>query len=84
MAEVWTKVTGKKVIFAQRTGGAPTGALSAEMVKSLKESNGLVGDYSYYGPTGKKDLEWTLAQMEEKPTSWEGFVSANEPWFEDA
>ncbi len=84
MVDAWTKVTGKKVIFAQRTGGAPMGTLSPEMVKSLKESNGLIGDYSYYGPTGKKDLEWTLAQMEEEATSWENFVEANEPWFEDA
>ena len=60
------------------------GTLSPEMVKSLKESSGLIGDYSYYGPTGKKDLEWTLAQMEEEATSWESFVEANEPWFEDA
>ena len=84
MVDAWTKVTGKKVIFAQRTGGAPTGALSPEMVKSLKESNGLIGDYSYYGPTGKKDLEWTLAQMTEETTSWGNFVQANEPWFADA
>ena len=59
------------------------GALSPEMVTSLKESTGLISDYSYYGPTGKGDLEWTLAQMLEEPRSWEEFVEANEPWFED-
>ena len=84
MVEAWIKVTGKKVVFTQRTGGASMGALTPEMVESLKESNGLIGDYSYYGPTGKKDLEWTLAQMNEEVTSWEEFVRANEPWFEDA
>lgn len=59
------------------------GSLSPEMVTSLKESTGLISDYSYYGPTGKKGLEWTLAQMQEAPTSWRIFVEANEPWFED-
>lgn len=83
MVDAWTKVTGKKVVFVRRTGGAPMGALSLQMVTSLKESTGLISDYSYYGPTGKKDLEWTLAQMHEEPTSWEDFIKANEPWFED-
>ena len=59
------------------------GALSPEMVKSLKESTGLIGDYSYYGPNGKKYLEWTLAQMQERPMSWEDFVEANKPCFRD-
>lgn len=83
MVDAWAKITGKNVIFVQRTGGAPMGALSPEMVNSMKESTGLISDYSYYGPTGKKDLEWTLAQMQEEPTSWEDFVKANEPWFQD-
>lgn len=83
MVDAWTKVTSKKVIFVRRTGGAPEGALSPEMLKSLKESTGLISDYSYYGPTGKKDMEWTLAQLTEEPTSWETFVEANEPWFEE-
>ena len=84
MVEGWTKVTGKKVIFTLRTSGAPMGALTPEMVKASKEMGGLISDYSYYGPTGKKDLEWTLAQMNEEVKSWEDFVRANEPWFEDA
>ena len=53
------------------------------MVKSLKESTALIIDYSHNGPTGKKDLEWTLAEMQEEPTSWEKFVEADEQWFED-
>lgn len=84
MVDAWTKVTGKRVIFERRAGGAPTGGLSPEMVRSLKESSGLISDYSYYGPTGEKDLQWTLAQMKEETTSWEDFVEENEPWFEDA
>ena len=33
------------------------GALTPEMINSLKESNGLIGEYPYYRPTDKKDLE---------------------------
>ena len=83
MVDAWTKLTGSTVIFAQKTGGDPMSALSPEMVQSLKESAGLMSDYLYYGPTGKRDLEWTLAQMQEKPTGWDEFVEANEPWFEN-
>lgn len=50
------------------------GTLSPEMMKSLKESTGLISGYSYYGPTGKKDLEWTLAQTQVNPTSREEFI----------
>ena len=54
--------------------------MSSDMVKAFE---GLVSDYAYYGPSGKEDLAWTLAQMDEEPTSWRDFVEANEPWFED-
>ena len=84
MIDAWTNVTGQKVIFTHRSDGASMGGLPPYMAKSLTAGSGLIGDYSYYGPTGKKDLEWTLAQMNEEVTSWEDFVRANEPWFEDA
>ena len=61
--------TGKKIIFTQRTGGASMGALTPEIVVWLKESNALISDYSYCGPTGKRGLGWTLAQMNEEVTS---------------
>lgn len=57
------------------------GTLSLEMVKSLKESTGLISDCSYYVPTGKKDQEWTLAQTQVNPTSREEFIQTNEPRF---
>lgn len=63
--------------------GAPMGALWPEMVTSLKESTGVISDYSYYGSAGKRGLESTLAQMTESATSWEHCVESNEPWFED-
>ena len=61
MVDARTRVAGKRVIFAQRTGGAPLSALSSKMIKSLKENIGLVDDFTYYGPTGREYLEWTLA-----------------------
>lgn len=60
------------------------GAITLEMRAELNKSTGLMDDYSYYGPTGKKDLEWTHAQVKDKLTIWEEFVQANEPWFEGA
>lgn len=80
MLDMWKTVTGKDVVFVQQASGVPIGPLSPDMVKSFE---GLVGDYAYYGPSGKEDLAWTLAQMDEEPTSWRDFVVANEPWFEN-
>jgi hypothetical protein len=54
------------------------------MKKGLKKKDRASEEFSYFGPTGRKDLEWTLKQMmgNEKPTTWEEFVRKNEPWFE--
>jgi hypothetical protein len=60
------------------------GSLTEEMHNVLKEARGFIHKYSYFGPTGKQDLEWTLAQMTEAPNTWEDFVKANEPWFLNA
>ena len=84
MVDSWTRVTGKKVLFVQIPGRTASASLSPAVVEMLKESTGLINDYSYYGPTGMEDLKWTLDQVEETPTSWEDFVRTNEPWFEDA
>lgn len=81
LVDGWTKVTGKKATYTQTSDGEMTGTLTAEMQRELKKSAGLMSDFSYFGPTGKNDLEWTLKQMTEKPTMWEDFVKANEPWF---
>ena len=85
LVEGWTRVTGKKVTYEQISDvNQGKSNLTEEMRKVLKESRGLISKYSYFGPTGKKDLDWTLAQMTDAPTSWEEFVRANEPWFPTA
>lgn len=58
------KVTGKKVTFVQIPGGTTKGSLPPEMMRILKESSGLVKDYEYYGPTGEREVQWTLEQIE--------------------
>lgn len=80
----WTKVTGKKVIYEQIDIEKKQGTLTQEMHDQVKKSLGLINIWGYFGPMGKDDLEWTLAQMEERPNTWEGFVKGNEPWFEGA
>ena len=42
----------------------------------------LITKWGYYGPTGEQDLEWTLAQMDEKPKTLKQFLEDNEPWFQ--
>lgn len=84
LVEGWTKVTGKQVSYSSMDYDASVGSITPEMRAELKKSTGLMDDYSYYGPTGKKDLEWTHAQVKDKLTTWEEFVQANEPWFEGA
>ena len=65
MVDEWTKATLKKDIFLWEMCGAPKGALWPEIVTSLRESTMLFSDYLYFGPKGKRGLEWTLAQMTE-------------------
>jgi hypothetical protein len=80
LAEEWTNVLGRKVSFVQDEPEWVKTNLTEEMREQLKKALGLMDIYSYFGPTGKKDLEWTLAQMDEKPTSWEDFLKVNGPW----
>ena len=56
----------KKVTFVQIPGGTTKGSLPPEMMRILKESLGLIKDYEYYGPTGGRELQWTLEQIEGK------------------
>jgi hypothetical protein len=85
LVDGWTNVTGKKVTYQQAIDvNQAKGNLTKEMHKVLKESRGLISKYSYFGPNGRQDLEWTLAQMTETPNIWEDFVRANEPWFPNA
>ncbi|KAH8699026.1 hypothetical protein BGW36DRAFT_294740 [Talaromyces proteolyticus] len=78
IADTWTKVTGKNVRLTQ---SAPS-AWPVALQKRLQEMRGLYSVYAYFGPTGPTDLDWTLEQVTEKPTSWEQFVQDHEPWFE--
>ncbi|KAL8669221.1 MAG: hypothetical protein Q9168_006181 [Polycauliona sp. 1 TL-2023] len=81
MVDAWKKVTGKEVKLGESSGGAWGANFPPELLKMLKEAAGLVEDYKYYGATGPEDLVWTLAQMDDAPTTWEKSVERNEPWF---
>ncbi len=84
LIETWKEVTGKDVRFTQIPVGTARGsAITPEMARVLQESAGLISEFSYFGPTGEKDLEWTLSQIDDVLNSWETFVRANGPWFED-
>lgn len=76
-------MTGKTVVFEKSaTGSEAFPSLPAPMQKALAEVRGLITEYAYYGPGGKEQLEWTLAQIEEEPRGWEEYVKADGPWFE--
>jgi hypothetical protein len=84
LCSTWSKVTGKKVVYRQVESAIANENLTCEMKEGLKGKERPSEEFSYFGPTGRKDLEWTLKQMigDEKPTTWEEFVRKNEPWFE--
>lgn len=75
----WRDVTGKEIKFHRTSGGGSN--LPPEVANIMKEVVGTIDEHRYYGVNGQKDLEWTLAQMDDSPTTWEDFVKANEPWF---
>ncbi|KAL8953918.1 MAG: hypothetical protein Q9222_000205 [Ikaeria aurantiellina] len=81
MVQTWKKVTGKEMRYSQTSDGEFGLDIPPEVSKVMKNSAGLIDEYVYYGPTGKQDLEWTLAQVKDQPNTWETFVNANEPWF---
>lgn len=62
-------------------GGPGADNIPPEIAKVLEELKGFMEDLEYFGPTGREDLEWTLAQLKDKPTTWESFVEAEGPWF---
>jgi hypothetical protein len=74
-------VTGKEVTYQQVGLREVGGNLTEEMKEELEESVDSMNEYTYFGPTGRKDLEWTLEQMDERPGTWEEFVRKHEPWF---
>ncbi|KAL8880666.1 MAG: hypothetical protein Q9198_001967 [Flavoplaca austrocitrina] len=82
MVEAWKKVTGKEIKLDEANPGAWGKGFPPDLLEMLKEVTGLIEDYECYGPTGQEDLDWTLAQMDDPPTTWEKFVEENEPWFD--
>ncbi|KAL8687959.1 MAG: hypothetical protein Q9218_006010 [Villophora microphyllina] len=80
VVDAFKKVTGKEMQFIQAGKGSTGLELPPEIEKVLQESSGLMEEYKFYGPTGAEDVEWTLAQMDDPPTTFESFVRANEPW----
>ncbi|KAL8977813.1 MAG: hypothetical protein Q9205_006462 [Flavoplaca limonia] len=82
MVEAWKKVTGKEIKLDEANPGAWGKGFPPDLLEMLKEVTGLIEDYECYGRTGQEDLDWTLAQMDDPPTTWEKFVEENEPWFD--
>ena len=83
LCSTWSKVTGRTVTYSQVDPAIANEKLTDEMKEGLKGKDRASEEFSYFGPKGRKDLEWTLEQMigNEKPTAWEEFVRKNEPWF---
>ncbi|KAE8396146.1 NmrA family transcriptional regulator [Aspergillus alliaceus] len=74
-ADTWSAVSGKQVVL--------TTVSNISKDDLLKQPGTLLAEWGYYGPTGQKDLEWTLEQVDEKLATWREFLEANGPWFED-
>lgn len=72
MCKTWSQVTGCNVQFEGSKN--TSGGFSVNDMATEKDS-------MYYGEGSKKELDWTLVQMEEKPNTWENFVKTHEPWF---
>jgi NmrA-like family len=80
IVDTWSEVSGKKIVLPTEAD-IPT--LTDDPIKQQYARIGnLFREWGYFGPTGQKDLEWTLAQMDEQPTTWKQFLEANGPWFE--
>lgn len=75
-----SKAAGREVKYVHNE--SPSKGMPPEIAEAMREVNGFMEEVKYYGPTGPEDLQWTLEQLEEKPTTWESFVEANGPWFD--
>jgi hypothetical protein len=81
VVDTLSKVIGKKVSLP--SSPIELVGLPDDVKSLLVRGDALVNKYSYFGPAGPAGLEWTLAQMDEKPTTWEEFLVKNGPWFEE-
>lgn len=73
MCKIWSRVTGFEVL-CEGESDMKEGEQEAQGKSSTKDS-------PYYGVGSNEVLDWTLAQMEERPRSWGSFVERYEPWF---
>lgn len=80
ISETWTKVTGHEVKFDEEHDDVSHSGMTQDQKDAFVE-NSVARESTYYGPGGREHLEWTLAQMEERPSTWETFVKRNESWF---
>lgn len=80
----WTTITGKEVRYLDLQPGDEKFEGFPDGVKQvMKDAAGLMRGWGLNGPTGPKDLDWTLKQVEgvgEELTSWEDFVKREPPW----
>lgn len=83
MAEGWTKVTGKNVVFRQIDTEEMIGEGMTEDMKRYVRSGvfSTVPEYKYFGPNGEEGVQWTLKQVDAELRTWEDFVRDYEPWF---
>lgn len=83
LVDALSKASTKDVKYVHGQPGEGLGAdVPPEITRAAKEVSAFMTDLEYYGPTGPEDLEWTLAQLRDEPTSWESFVESNGPWLE--
>ncbi|KAK8084624.1 hypothetical protein PG997_005895 [Apiospora hydei] len=82
MAETWSKVLGKNVKLQQVTEEESfVIQFTEEQKKMIKDASTLMTKYEYYGSTGDDDLAWTLAQLTDRPVTWEEFLQDHRPLF---
>ncbi|KAH6714136.1 NmrA family transcriptional regulator [Leptodontidium sp. MPI-SDFR-AT-0119] len=80
--DIMMEVTGEKLSWIQLSLKDFASSLPAHFRDELTESARMLCEYDYYGPTGEKDLQWTLNQMDGTPTSFEKCLVEQGPWFE--
>jgi hypothetical protein len=81
IVDTLSKVSGKKVSLP--SGPIDHGDIPDDVKRLVVRTEAVVNKYPYFGPGGPAGLEWTLAQMDEKPITWEEFLVKNGPWFEE-
>jgi hypothetical protein len=80
LVDALSEVSGKKVVLPTE---AEIPLLTGDPMKQqLARPPVLFTKWGYYGPTGERDLEWTLAQMDENPKTLRQFLEDNGPWFQ--